>query len=386
MIRIGKLVAWAGALAAAASTASAQVPGTRGFFGSIDGRWMWLGGDPVVTSQGSAAQAANGPGGQMMLGYRVSPNWDFALAGDVQGLMSELTKLRNGTLQVDTNHQHFDLEVGYSDRWWRINAGLRGIHYNEVVAYNVIGFAGYDEREMYGIGPKLGAGARWEISENWALVGGADAALLYTFYSDSGAGVLMNGGGYTRLVPQLDGEIGLNWRSSDAPAFSFTAGARVAASFNTSITAGGTHQGTLVEYGPFVRMAYNFAGRRHAAVVVEPASSPATAAPGGYLVFFDFDRADLSPVTAGLIRQAADDVRRGRPANIQVAGHADRAGSKQYNLALSLRRADAVKAELVRLGLAPEQISVVGRGESDPLVATADGVREARNRRVQITF
>ena len=64
----------------------------------------------------------NGPGGQMLIGYKLDPHWDVALAGDVQGLLSHLTQVPNGTLSVDTNHQHFDLEAGYSNEWWRVNA------------------------------------------------------------------------------------------------------------------------------------------------------------------------------------------------------------------------------------------------------------------------
>ncbi|MDY0240902.1 MAG: OmpA family protein, partial [Rhodospirillaceae bacterium] len=57
-----------------------------------------------------------------------------------------------------------------------------------------------------------------------------------------------------------------------------------------------------------------------------------------------------------------------------------------YNMALSLRRANAVKAELVKLGIPANEISVVGKGKADPLVPTADGVREPQNRRVQINL
>jgi outer membrane protein OmpA-like peptidoglycan-associated protein len=69
-----------------------------------------------------------------------------------------------------------------------------------------------------------------------------------------------------------------------------------------------------------------------------------------------------------------------------VTGHADRSGSDAYNMALSLRRANAVKDQLVREGIAANQIVVVGRGESQPLVPTADGVREPQNRRVEIVL
>ena len=353
MLRIGKLVGVLGALVMAASTARAQVPGEQGFFGSIDGRWMWLGGDPT-SSQGGTARTGDAPGGQLMLGYKLSADWDVALAGDVQGLMTELTKLRNGTLSVDTNHQHFDLEAGYSQDWWRLNAGLRGIHYVQVGFYNTTALAGYNNREMYGIGPKVGAGARWPLSANWALIGGANAALLYTSFADSG--IFLNSGTYSRLVPQLDGELGLSWRSTDAPRFSFAVGGRIATSFNTTITPDGS-QGTPLEVGPFVRMAYNLSGPTRASLAQEPAAA-APAAPGAnsYLVFFDFDRTDLSPVADGVIRRAADDARAGRVATLQIASHADRAGSEEYNKALSLRRAEAIKDTVKRLGLSPDQI------------------------------
>jgi outer membrane protein OmpA-like peptidoglycan-associated protein len=71
---------------------------------------------------------------------------------------------------------------------------------------------------------------------------------------------------------------------------------------------------------------------------------------------------------------------------IEVAGHADRSGSPQYNQRLSQRRADAVAAELSRQGIARSNISVQAFGESRPLVATADGVREPQNRRVEIVL
>ncbi len=71
---------------------------------------------------------------------------------------------------------------------------------------------------------------------------------------------------------------------------------------------------------------------------------------------------------------------------IVTTGHTDLSGSAAYNQGLSQRRADAVRAEQVRLGLTGYDIQTVARGESDPLVATPDGVREPQNRRVQIVF
>jgi outer membrane protein OmpA-like peptidoglycan-associated protein len=76
----------------------------------------------------------------------------------------------------------------------------------------------------------------------------------------------------------------------------------------------------------------------------------------------------------------------GHPApEVVVVGHTDRVGSLTYNDALSLRRAERVRVGLVQMGIPREQISVAGRGEREPLVATEDEVAEPRNRRVEIT-
>lgn len=105
------------------------------------------------------------------------------------------------------------------------------------------------------------------------------------------------------------------------------------------------------------------------------------AAPEKFLVFFDFAKSTLTPDAKNTIARAA---KVAGPAKLIVVGHADRAGPEDYNLRLSKRRADAVKGELVRLGVPASQITTEGRGETDPLVPTADGVREAQNRRVEI--
>jgi outer membrane protein OmpA-like peptidoglycan-associated protein len=115
-----------------------------------------------------------------------------------------------------------------------------------------------------------------------------------------------------------------------------------------------------------------------------PAATPAPART--YLVFFDFDRADLTERARQIIAEAAQNAGWVQTTRIEVAGHADRAGSPQYNQRLSLRRGEAVAAELARQGIQRAQITVQAFGESRPLVATADGVREPQNRRVEIVL
>jgi opacity protein-like surface antigen len=120
------------------------------------------------------------------------------------------------------------------------------------------------------------------------------------------------------------------------------------------------------------------------AAYAQQVSSPEMAGLGQYRVFFAFDRADLSEADRQIITQAVEGYRRTGTARITVTGHTDTSGSAAYNLELSRRRAEAVAGELVRQGVPATEIATVGRGEEDLLVPTADGVREPRNRRVEI--
>ena len=70
--------------------------------------------------------------------------------------------------------------------------------------------------------------------------------------------------------------------------------------------------------------------------------------------------------------------------DIVVIGHTDKVGSDPFNDALSRQRADTIRAELVRRGIASENVDTVARGKREPAVPTADGVAEPRNRRVEI--
>jgi opacity protein-like surface antigen len=137
----------------------------------------------------------------------------------------------------------------------------------------------------------------------------------------------------------------------------------------------------IYDHSGFVTLGYKFGPPSPAAAPPPPAPTSAQ-----YIVFFDFDRATLTAQALTTIKQAAAAAKAGNKTRIGVTGHADRSGSDAYNMALSLRRANAVKDQLVREGIPAAGITVVGRGESQPLVPTADGVREPQNRRVEIVL
>ncbi len=117
-----------------------------------------------------------------------------------------------------------------------------------------------------------------------------------------------------------------------------------------------------------------------------PAAVPEQAASRTYLVFFDWDRADLTDRARQIVAQAAQATTRVQVTRIEVSGHTDTTGTARYNQALSVRRADNVAAELVRLGVPREAITTQGYGFSRPLVSTGPGVREPQNRRVEIVL
>ncbi len=115
-----------------------------------------------------------------------------------------------------------------------------------------------------------------------------------------------------------------------------------------------------------------------------PAAAPAPAPTRSYLVFFDWDRADLTDRARQIIREAAENSTRVQYTRIDINGYTDTSGSPEYNQRLSVRRAQSVSAELVRNGVPREAISVQGFGETHLLVPTGQGVREPQNRRVEI--
>lgn len=106
--------------------------------------------------------------------------------------------------------------------------------------------------------------------------------------------------------------------------------------------------------------------------------------PARVTVHFGFDRRRIAADEHAALARAARIAGRDPDARIVVTGHTDTVGTRAYNRALSRDRADAVKAALMARGVQAGRIALVAKGESAPAVATGDGVREPRNRRVTI--
>jgi outer membrane protein OmpA-like peptidoglycan-associated protein len=115
-----------------------------------------------------------------------------------------------------------------------------------------------------------------------------------------------------------------------------------------------------------------------------PVVAPAPAPSRSYLVFFDWDKADLSARAKQIIAEAAANSSKVQLTQIEVNGYADRTGPADYNVRLSRRRADNVAAELVRNGVDQKLIYIQAFGDTRPLVPTGPNTREPQNRRVEI--
>ncbi|SHF58888.1 peptidoglycan-associated lipoprotein [Microbulbifer donghaiensis] len=116
-------------------------------------------------------------------------------------------------------------------------------------------------------------------------------------------------------------------------------------------------------------------------VVETPAQE--TAVPLDNVVYFDFDQSLLKPTTRELLIQHADRMR-GNSATVRLEGHADELGTREYNLALGERRANAVRDFLVLQGVDAANLEVISYGEERPAQAGSSESARKMNRRVVI--
>ena len=117
-----------------------------------------------------------------------------------------------------------------------------------------------------------------------------------------------------------------------------------------------------------------------------PAAPPPPPPHQVYLVFFDWDKYNITPEGTQILEAAAAHFKAGGAVQIQVTGYTDLTGSAGYNQRLSERRANAVAVALEGMGVPRNEMVVAGRGMNDPRVPTPLGVREPQNRRVEIVF
>ena len=107
--------------------------------------------------------------------------------------------------------------------------------------------------------------------------------------------------------------------------------------------------------------------------------------PARFILYFISGGVRLTAESQALIPAIVEEVRSRQSTDVGVVGHADRTGSREMNMRLSTRRAEAVAALLEAEGVARDILEITSHGEENPLVPTADDVPEPRNRRVEVT-
>ncbi|HJQ58504.1 MAG TPA: Lpg1974 family pore-forming outer membrane protein, partial [Vineibacter sp.] len=325
-----------GALTAGTAQAQVQMPG---FFGSLTGWYSFeVSGDSNLIGPSTTTTKGNlddGWGGKIHVGYAWASGFDVAAGAQstwlgrgrphVQGLYVNAEK---------ANVQAYDLEVGYN-----LTGG--GGSFLGVRVFLGARYANFDHRgrgadasgaltrttDAWGIGPRIGADASLRLVGDLSVFGGLGTSFLFgkvkertaspgfpTTFNDS------------RLIWQLDAQIGLNYEI--APRFNIAAGYRLdywdgAGQSGAYVGGGFGRNGRLnhLIHGPFIRLAYNWGA--------PPPGVAAPPPPGqtkSFIVFFDFDRANLTPTALQTISQAAAQAKAGRSTRIDVTGHADRSG------------------------------------------------------------
>jgi OOP family OmpA-OmpF porin len=215
------------------------------------------------------------------------------------------------------------------------------------------------------------------------------------------------------FVPYVGAGIGYQWVNLDVHAFglsgsqtegafayqgiigaavplSITPGLSVTAEYRFLGLAGdrnysGLKFGDDYNHSILIGLRYAFgAGPALAPMAPMPTAVPASPVSRSYLVFFDWDKAVLTERAKQIVSEAAANSTKVQYTRLEVNGYTDTSGTAQYNQGLSVRRAQAVAAQLVADGVPKTAISIQGFGETHLLVPTGPGVREPQNRRVEI--
>ncbi len=348
------LIATVAVAAAVFSTgAVAQTTWWNGPEVGIQGGYGW------GTSSGSIAGAPAGtpsysfsPSGGMG-GAHVGYNWQMGtfvlgLEGDAEG--GEVGGLQRNTFAGGSYGVSSSMDFDASIR------GKVGFTFDRVLVYGTGGVEFGDVTTHYHTpigGPLVGSSS--DIRTGWTAGGGVDYA----------------------FTPNWEGNI--EYRYADL------------GSQNTTLT--GAAAG-FVGHNEFnynmirVGLTYRFAPPPPPPPMAPmPAAAPMAPPPPmarTFLVFFDFDRYNLTPDARRVIEAAAGVYKAGGHARLDVSGYTDLAGTQAYNLRLSQRRADAVSGYLMKQGVPKTAMDVKWFGKEHPRVPTADGVREPQNRRVEI--
>ena len=106
----------------------------------------------------------------------------------------------------------------------------------------------------------------------------------------------------------------------------------------------------------------------------------------GVVIYFDYDKADIKSEYVSVVAAHAKFLNGAASRKVRLEGHTDERGSREYNIGLGERRAQAVRRALLLQGVREDQITTVSYGEERPAVAGGDEAAYAKNRRVELVY
>lgn len=123
-----------------------------------------------------------------------------------------------------------------------------------------------------------------------------------------------------------------------------------------------------------------------AAVVGGKAGAQGVAPAGVNVVYFDYDSFTLKPEARAVLERNAAHLQSNKQFKVQLEGHTDDRGGREYNLALGQKRAETVRRALTLLGVSDAQVEAVSFGKEKPAASGTDDAAYAKNRRVEIKY
>jgi outer membrane protein OmpA-like peptidoglycan-associated protein len=372
-----------------------DVSGGKSFSGTWSGSFS-----PTTPDGGSAHYGENHLGFDFEVGREVGlgddPDSHFRLFGGIR-----IAKF-DGHSKFSTH----SLEAYYSASS-NFPDGVEGGCYpgNTHTGYPGFGLAvpctakGSIHHSFIGAGPRIGFNGTWGLAPGWGIDYMAAAAALFgersthlhlsSFTSFKDAPLADRA--KMVVVPNVEGSLALAWDFDEMCRFSL--GYRADAYFGVvprGVPGQDSERNSTNRFihGPFLKAVFFFGGAPPPPPPPPPAPPPPPPPPPPavktFIVFFDFNKANLSAEAESVVTEAVRTAKANGFVRVMITGHTDTVGSDSYNQALSERRAEAVKDDMVRQGMDGGQIAVAGKSFHDPLVPTGPGVREPQNRRAVI--
>jgi outer membrane protein OmpA-like peptidoglycan-associated protein len=265
-----------------------------------------------------------------------------------------------GTVGIASDHWRYELEVGYRT--------------NNTDAINGVGINDSELNEWSGF---LNVLYDIPVGSRWSLRLGAGAGVDNATFDDH------LGRRDDDTVFALQGIAGLTYRVTDHWDLAVNYRRLWAASPELHIGPVASDM-DLDKHTVTIGLRYGYDDPPAPPVAIAPPPPPAPPQVKQFIVFFGFGKSNLTAEAQAVVAEAAAAAKAQGTARIVIVGHTDTVGSSAANDALSLRRAGAVKDELTRLGISSDAISATGKGETELMVQTGDGVKEPQNRRATI--